>query len=103
MVVLLLLNVDSLLIVTPIVGVSNCSMFCCIILYVHSRFATILKGKRELVVLRSLSSWCLVIVLWLFLAVPQVCLQLVIVVLTLSYSLTIFDKIPGLVWILTVQ
>ena len=28
----------------------------------------------------SLSSWCLVIVLWLFLAVPWVCLQFVIVV-----------------------
>ena len=37
-------------------------------------------GKRELVALLSLSSWCLVIVVWLFLAVPWVCLQLVIVV-----------------------
>ena len=37
-------------------------------------------GKRELVVLLSLSSWCLVIVVWLFLAVPWVCLQFVIVV-----------------------
>ena len=40
----------------------------------------ILKGKRELVALLSLSSWCLVIVVWLFLAVPWVCLQFVIVV-----------------------
>ena len=37
-------------------------------------------GKRELVALLSLSSWCLVIVLWLFLAVPWFCLRFVIVV-----------------------
>ena len=37
-------------------------------------------GKRELVALLSLSSWCLVIVVWLFLVVPWVCLQFVIVV-----------------------
>ena len=37
-------------------------------------------GKRELVALLSLSSWCLVIVVWLFLAMPWVCLQFVIVV-----------------------
>ena len=48
--------------------------------YVHSSFAIILMGKRELVALFSLSSWCLVIVVWLFLAVPWVCLQFVIVV-----------------------
>ena len=40
----------------------------------------ILMGKRELVALLSLTSWCLVIVVWLFLAVPWVCLQFVIVV-----------------------
>ena len=34
----------------------------------------------ELVTLLSLSSWCLVIVVWLFLAVPYVCLQFVILV-----------------------
>ena len=28
--------VDFLFIVTPIVGVCNCSMFCCTLLYVHS-------------------------------------------------------------------
>ena len=32
-------------------------------------------GKRELVALLSLSSWCLVIVVWLFLVVPWVYLQ----------------------------
>ena len=36
-------------------------------------------GKRELVALLKLSSWCLVMVVWLFLAVPWVSLQFVIV------------------------
>ena len=61
-------------------GVCYCSMFCCMLLYVHSSFAIILMGKREMVALLSLSSWCLDIVVWLFLAVPWVCLQFVIVV-----------------------
>ena len=55
-------------------------MFCCTLLYVTSSFAIILMGKRELVALLRKSSWCLVIVVWLFLAVPWVCLQFVIVV-----------------------
>ena len=37
--------VDSLLIVTPIAGFCKCSMFCYVLLYVHSSFA-ILMGKR---------------------------------------------------------
>ena len=61
-------------------GVCNCSMFCCTLLYVHSSFAIILMGKRELVAWLSLSSWCFMIIVWLFLAVPLVCLQFVIVV-----------------------
>ena len=57
-------------------------MFCCTLLYVHSSFAIIFVGKkeRELVALLSLSSWCIVMVVWLFLAVPWVCLRSVIVV-----------------------
>ena len=55
-------------------------MFCRALLYVHSRFAIILMGKRELVALLSLSALCLVIAVWLFLTVPWVCLQFVIVV-----------------------
>ena len=55
-------------------------MFCCVLLYVHSSFAIILTGKRELVALLSLSSWCLVIDVWLVLAVPWACPQFVIVV-----------------------
>ena len=45
-------------------------------------------GKRELVALLYLSFWCLVIVVWLFLAVLWVCLQFVIVVFP---DHTIFD------------
>ena len=60
-------------------GVSNCSMFCCTLLYVHSSIAIILMGKRELVDLLGLHSWCLVIDVWLFLEMPWVCLQFVIV------------------------
>ena len=52
----------------------------CTLLYIPSSFAIILMGKRELVALLSLSSWYLVIVVWLFLVVPWVCLQFVIVV-----------------------
>ena len=69
-----------LFIVTPIVGVCNCSMFCCTLLYVHSSIAIILMGKRELAALLNLSSWCLVMVERLFLAVPWGCLRFVIVV-----------------------
>ena len=47
-------------------GVCNCSTFCCTLLYVHSSIAIILMGKRELVALLDLSSWCLVMVVWLF-------------------------------------
>ena len=67
-------------IVTPIVGVCNCSMFCCTLLYVYSSIAIILMGKRELIALLNLSSWCLVMIERLFLAVPWGCLQFVIVV-----------------------
>ena len=58
----------------------KCSVFCCTLLCVHSSFAIILMEKRELVALICLSSWCLVIVVWLFLTMQQLCLQFVIVV-----------------------
>ena len=61
-------------------GVCNCSMFCCTLLYVHSSIAVILIGKRELVTLLNSSSWCLVMVECLFLALPWGCLRFVIVV-----------------------
>ena len=59
-------------------GVCNCSMFCCTLLYVHSSIAIILMGKRELIALLNLSSWCLVMEGRLFLTVPRGCLQFVI-------------------------
>ena len=55
-------------------------MFCCTLLYVHFSIAIILMGKRELIALLNLSSWCLLMVERLFLAVPRGCLQFVIVV-----------------------
>ena len=61
-------------------GVCNCSMFCCTLLYVHSSIAIILMGKRELIALLNVSSWCLVVVERLFLTVPRGCLRFVIVV-----------------------
>ena len=61
-------------------GVCNCSMFCCTLLYVHFSIAIILMGKRELIALLNLSSWCLVMVERLFLTVLRGCLQFVIVV-----------------------
>ena len=61
-------------------GVLNCSMFCCTLLYVHSSIAIILMGKKGLVALLDLSSWCLVVVGRLFRAVPRGCLRFVIVV-----------------------
>ena len=61
-------------------GVCNCSMFCCTLLYVHSSIAIILMWKRELIASLNLSSWCLVMVERIFLAMPRGCLQFVIVV-----------------------
>ena len=48
--------VYSLLIVTPIVEFCHCSMFCCAFLCVHSSFAIVLMGKKELIALLCLSS-----------------------------------------------
>ena len=80
-------------------GVCGCSVFCCMLIYVHSGVAIILVGKRELIALLNLSSWCLVMVEPLFLAVPRGCLQFVIVVFPdhthllslLEYSATIWN------------
>ena len=59
-------------------GVCSSSMFYCTLLYVRSSIAIILMGKRKLVALLNLSSWCSVMVEWLFLAVPRGCLRFVI-------------------------
>ena len=61
-------------------GVCNCSLFRCTLFNAHSSFAIILMGKRKLIALLSLSSWCLVVVVLLFIAVKWGCLQFVIVV-----------------------
>ena len=61
-------------------GVCNCSMFCCTLLYVHSSIAIILMGRRELVALLNLASMCLVMVERIFLAVPWGFLRFVIMV-----------------------
>ena len=45
-----------------------------------TNYYPILVGKRELVALLYLSSWCLLVVERLFLAVPRGCLQFLIVV-----------------------
>ena len=76
--VLLLFN--SLLIATYNVGFCNCSMFCCALLCVYSSSAIILMGKTELVTLPCLSSWRLLIVVWLFLTMSRGCLQFVSVI-----------------------
>ena len=55
-------------------------MVCLTLICVRSSIAIILMGKRELVALLNLSSWYLVVVGWLFLAVLWGGLQFVIVV-----------------------
>ena len=93
-------------------GVCNCSLFCCTLLYVHSSIAIILMGKRELVALLNLSSLCLVMIERLFLTVPRGCLQFVIVVfpdhthyfclkLALSATLKIGFLVTRPIWFLS--
>ena len=72
-------------------GVCDCSMFCCTLLYVHSSIAVTLIWKRELVAFLNLSSWCLVMVERLFLAVPWGCLRFVIVVFSDHTHLLFYD------------
>ena len=82
-------------IATTIVGVCNCSMFCCTLLYVHSSIAIILMGKRALVALLNLSSWCLVMVERPILVVPWGCLWFVILVF-LDHTNLLFLTFPDL-------
>ena len=88
-----------MLIATLIVGFCNCSVFCCALLCVHSSFCNRLDGEESAGCFACLSSWCLVIVVWLFPTMPWVCVQFVIVVFLdhthllfwIGYSLTILD------------
>ena len=60
-------------------GFCDCSMFCCTLLCIHSSFAIVLMGKREMVALLFVflvSRDCYV----LFLTVPRACLLFVTVV-----------------------
>ena len=72
-------------------------MFCCMLLYVHSSIAIILVGKRELVALLNVSSWCLVMVERLFLEVPWGCVRFVIVVFPDHTHLLFLIVIPWVV------
>ena len=63
------------------------------LLIVHSSFAIISMGKRELVALLCLSSWCPMIVVWFFFTMPWVCMQFVIVVFLDHTHLLFFDVI----------
>ena len=74
------------------VGVLCWSLFWYALLCVLSRFAIILKRKRELVALLLLSYRCLVTVnvLWLFLMTPWVGLQSVFEVFLIWPTLNIF-------------
>ena len=71
-------------------------MFCCTLRFVHSSIATILMGKRELLALLNLSSWCLVMVEQLFLAVSWSGQRFVIVVFADHTHLLFlkFKKLP---------
>ena len=78
----------------------------CALLCVRSSIAIILMGKRELVALLNLSSWCLVMVERLFLAVPQGCLQFVIVVFpdhTHYFYLFSWEKRASIIFVCTSQ
>ena len=78
-------------------------MLCCKLLYIHSSFAIILMGEKELVALFGLSFCPLVFVVWLVLLVPWVCLQFVIVVFpdhTHYFSLFIKPPTGGFLYII---
>ena len=83
-------------------GVCNCSLFCCTLPFVHSSIAIILMGKRELIALLNLSSWCLLVVERLFLAVPRGCLQFVIVVFPDNTHLLFLLHLNCVVWLFCV-
>ena len=80
-------------------GVCNCSMFCMSIL-VCNHF----DGEERagcFAYMCSLSSWCLMIVVWLFLAMQWVCQQIVIVAmpdLTYLLFLNFTNGASGLGW-----
>ena len=74
------------------------TVLCFVVLYVNSGIAIILKGKRERVGLLNLSSWFLVMVERLFLAVPWGCLRFVIVVFPDHTHLLFFTGMRSRSW-----
>ena len=84
-------------------GFGNCSMFCCVLLYVHSSIAISLMGKRGLVALLNLSSWCLVMVERLFLPVPWGCLRFVIVVFPDHTHLLFLTERVHFIWLVMIK
>ena len=75
-------------------GSCNCSTFCCALLCVHSSFATVLMGKRELVTL----------LFFVFLVFCDCCVDLphsamgsfAVCVISWPYSLTFFIELSCL-------
>ena len=57
----------------------------------NTSFAIILMVKTELVALLCLSSWCIVVVVWLFLVVPRGLSAVCDCDISSSYSLTISE------------
>ena len=82
---------------TLFVGVLCLSLLCYALLCVHSSFAITLKRKRKLVALLILSYKCIVTmnVLWLFLTVPWIGLQCVIVLFPDHITCLVHDNIVG--------
>ena len=56
------------------------------------------EEDRDLAALLSLSSWWLVIVVWLFLSLPWVCLQFVIVILTYIFWVSFMRTAMAFAW-----
>ena len=71
--------VDSFLFATPIVRFCNCSVLLCVALCPYWFYNHFDGGERAgCFALPCLTCWCLVVVVWLFIAVPRVCLPFVI-------------------------
>ena len=77
-------------------------VLCFVVRYfcVHSSIAIISMGKRELVALLNLSSWCLVMVERLFFAVARGCLRFVIVVFPDHTHLLLLYNVAHIVGVL---
>ena len=73
-------------------------------IFVNQCFEIILVGRGGLVALLGLSSWSLAVIVRLFLAVPWVCLQFVILVLPDHTHLPFFDFFNSFIYVaITIQ